>query len=195
MTNEFDNIGSEAYNQYKGLPLLAYTCISHLLDVNETIFKLLYYSTPDAWNESDLSDATKRGMIYKGGESMEDYRIFQDSGQSDAWTKQTTALCIYPCDIDPENRSVGTVSICFEVYSHYLINHLSNYTTRTETIIQQLIKEFNGWSGLGEVGKLEFNRRMGGIPQRMNEKGVAPYKGKYIILSTKSGVGIQGTGV
>jgi hypothetical protein len=192
--SEFDNIGSTAYNQYKGLPLLSYACISHLLDVNETIFKLLYYNTPDAWDKSNLSDADKRGIIYKGQEQMEDYRIFQDSGQSDAWTKQTTALCIYPCDIDPTNRSIGTISICFEVYSHYLINHLSNYTTRIDVIIQQLIKEFNGYN-LGEIGRLEFNRRMGGIPQRMTEKGVTPYKGKYIILSTKSGVGIQGTGV
>ena len=192
--NEFDNIGSEAYNQYKGFPLLAYTCISHLLDVNETIFKLLYYSTPDAWDKSDLSDATKRGMIYRGQEGMEDYRIFQDSGQSDAWTKQTTALCIYPISIDPTNRSIGITSMCFEVYSHYLINHLSNYTTRIDAILQQLIEVFNGYN-LGEAGRLEFNQHMGGISQRMTEKGVAPYKGKYIILSTKSAVGIQGTGV
>ena len=192
--NEFDNIGSTAYNQYKGFPLLSYVCISHLLDVNETIFKLLYYNTSDAWDKSNLSKTIKRGMIYSGQEGMEDYRIFQDSGQSDAWTKQTTALCIYPISIDPSNRSVGTISICFEVYSHYLINHLSNHTTRVDAILQQLIQEFNGYN-LGEVGKLEFDQRMGGISQRMTEKGVAPYKGKYIILSTKSAVGIQGTGV
>jgi hypothetical protein len=192
--NEFDNIGSTAYNQYKGLPLLPYACISHLLDVNETIFKLLYYSTPDAWNKTDLSSAIKRGLIYKGGEQMENYNIFVDSGQSDAWTTQRTVLCIYPISIESQNRSVGTISMCFEVYSHFLINQLSNYTTRIDTIIQQVIEEFNGYN-LGELGRLEFDNRMGGIPQKMNEKGVAPYKGKYIILSTKSGVGIQGTGV
>ena len=194
MTTEFDNIGNGSYNLYTGLPLLPYLCIKHLLDDNELIFKLLYYNTSDAWDESNLSLSQKTGMIYQGKELMEDYNIFVDSGQSDAWTKQKTILCIYPISIDPQNRSVGTISLCFEVYSHFLINQLTNYTTRIDSIIQQLIKEFNGYN-LGEVGRLEFNRSMGGIPQRLTEKGVSPYKGKYIILSTKSGVGIQGTGV
>jgi len=194
MANEFDNIGSTAYNAYLGLPLLPYTCITHLLSVNEIIFKLLYYTDPDAWNKSKLNPAQKNGMIFQGQEKMEDYNIFMDSGQSDAWTKERTVLCIYPYDIDPINRTIGVVSMAFEVFSHYKINHLSNYTTRTDSIIQQLIKEFNGFD-LGEVGKLQFNRGMGGIAQRMSEKGINPYKGKYLIMSTKSGTGIQGTGV
>ena len=117
-----------------------------------------------------------------------------DSGQSDAWTAESTVLCIYPMDIDPLNRTIGVVTMAFEVYSHYKINHLSNYTTRIDTIIQQLIYEFNGFN-LGEVGRLEFDNRMGGLAQKMTSKGVTPYKGKYILMSTKSAVGIQGTGV
>jgi hypothetical protein len=194
MANEFDNIGSTAYNQYKGFPLLGYTCVTHLLSVNETIFKLLYYTDPDAWNKSNLSTTQKTGLIYQGQEQMEDYHIFFDAGQSDAWTKESTSLRIYPYDISPQNRTIGVISMAFEVYSHYRINHLSNYATRTDTIIQQLIEEFNGFD-LGEVGKLQFNRGMGGIAQKMTSTGQTPYKGKYLIMSTKSGTGIQGTGV
>jgi len=190
--SEFENIGATAYNKYEGLPLLAYKCITHLLDVNETIFKLLYYDSPDALDKTDLSAATKRSLIFQGQEKMEDYRIFMDSGQSDAWTTETTVLCIYPFDINPLNRTIGVTTLAFEVYSHYKINHLNNYTTRIDTIIQQLIYEFNGWMGLGEVGRLEFDNRMGGIAQKMNSKGVTPYKGKYILMGTKSGTGING---
>ena len=191
--SEFDSIGNTAYNKYQGLPKLAYTCIAHLLDANETIFKLLYYDGSDALDQSNISAAQKRALIFKGQEKMEDYRIFMDSGQSDAWTTETTVLCIYPYDINPLNRTVGVTTMAFEVYSHYKINHLNNYTTRTDTIIQQLIYEFNGFN-LGEVGRLEFDNRMGGIAQKMNSKGVTPYKGKYLLMSTKSATGIQGTG-
>ena len=194
MTNEFDNIGSTAYNKYQGLPLLAYTCISHLLDVNETIFKLLYYTDPDAWSKSNLSAAVKASLIFQGQERMEDFHIFMDSGQSDAWTTESTVLCIYPYDINPLNRTIGVTTLAFEVYSHYKINHLSNYTTRIDTIIQQLIYEFNGFN-LGEVGRLEFDNRMGGISQKVTSTGTVPYKGKYILMGTKSATGIQGTGV
>ena len=190
--SEFDNIGNTAYNKYEGLPLLGYKCIAHLLDVNETIFKLLYYNSPDALDQSNVSAVDKRALIFQGQEKMEDYKIFMDSGQSDAWTTESTVLCIYPFDINPLNRTVGVTTLAFEVYSHYKINHLNNYTTRIDTIIQQLIKEFNGWGGLGEVGRLEFDNRMGGIAQKMNSKGVTPYKGKYILMGTKSGTGING---
>ena len=188
MTDEFDNIGKYAYNKYNRLPRLAYTCITHLLDENETIFKLLYYNDPDAWSKGNLSTTQKTGMIFQGQENMEDYNIFMDSGQSDAWTKESTILCIYPYDINPANRTIGTITMAFEVYSHYKINHLSNYTTRIDTIIQQLIDEFNGFN-LGEVGRLEFDNRMGGITQRMTAKGMTPYKGKYLLMGTKSGAG------
>ena len=191
---EFDNIGNVAYNKYKGLPLLAYTCITKLLSDNETIFKLLYYNDPDALLHANLSATEKASLIFKGGENMEDFKIFMDSGQSDAWTTESTVLCIYPYDIYPANRTIGVITLAFEVYSHYKINHLSNYTTRTDTIIQQLLYEFNGFN-LGEVGRLEFDYKMGGIAQKVNSKGVTPYKGKYILMSTRSATDIQGTGV
>jgi hypothetical protein len=191
MTGEFDNIGSTAYNKYTNLPNFSYICIKHLLDENELIFKLLKYNTPDAWNKSDLSSDEKRALIYQGQSPMEDYHIFMDNGQSDAWTKQTTVLRIYPYEIYPNNRTIGTIVMCFEVFSHYLINHLSNYTVRVDSICQQLIDEFNGFN-LGEVGRLEFNNRMGSISLRLNATGQVPYSGKYVLMSTKSGTGIQG---
>jgi len=58
--------------------------------------------------------------------------------------------------------------MAFEVYSHYKINHLSNYTTRIDTIIQQLIYEFNGFNL--ESGRLEFDNRMGGLVQKILQK-------------------------
>jgi hypothetical protein len=186
MSDEFTNIGNTAYNTYEKMPLFGYKCVEHLLNNNETIWKLLKYPTPDAWEKANLSSADKRLLIYNGQEQMENYNIFFDSGQSDAWTKQSTFLRIYPWEIYPNNRTVGIVIMCFEVFSHYLINHLSNYTTRTDSIVQQLIEEFNGFQ-LGDVGRLEFDNKMGSITQRVIGSGQSPYKGKYILMGTKSG--------
>jgi hypothetical protein len=191
MSNEFDNIGSTSYNKYTNLPLYSYICIKKLLAENELIFKLLKYNTSDAWNKTNLSAAEKKALIYQGQNKMEDYNIFMDNGQSDAWTKQTTILRIYPYEIYPKNRTIGLVTMCFEVFSHYLVNHLSNYTTRVDSICQQLIDEFNGFN-MGEIGRLEFNNRMGSISLKMNKDGQVPYSGKYILMSTNSGTGIQG---
>lgn len=182
---DFD-IGVGSYNTYSKFPLFSYTCIQHLLNNNELIFKLLKYNDADAWDETNLTTAEKIALIYKGQEDMENYNIFMDGGQSDAWTKESTVLRIYPWEIYPNNRTVGTICMAFEVFSHYKINHLSNYTTRIDTIIQQLIEEFNGFN-IGDIGKLEFDNRMGSISQRMTERGQTPYKGKYILMSTKSG--------
>jgi hypothetical protein len=186
MTTEFYNIGAGSYNTYDKFPLFSYTCISHLLSVNELIWKLLYYNDPDAWNKGNLSAAQKGAMIYNGAEDMEEYHVFMDGGQSDAWTRESTVLRIYPWEIYPNNRTIGTVCIAFEVFSHYKLNHLSNYSTRIDTIVQQIIKEFNGFM-LGDLGRLEFDNKMGSITQRMTQSGQSPYKGKYLLMSTKSG--------
>jgi hypothetical protein len=191
MTNEFDNIGAGSYNLYTNLPHFSYICIKHLLAENELIFKLLKYNTPDAWSKTNLSASEKAALIYQGQNQMENYHIFMDNGQSDAWTKETSVLRIYPWEAYPNNRTIGLVTMCFEVYSHYLINHLDNYTTRVDTIVQQLIEEFNGFN-MGEVGRLEFNNRMGSISLKALGSGQVPYSGKYILMSTKSGTGIQG---
>ena len=182
---DFD-IGAGSYNTYSKFPLFGYKCIQHLLDNNELIFKLLKYTDPDAWDKANLSTAQKIDMIYQGQEDMENFNIFLDGGQSDAWTKESTVLRIYPWEIYPNNRTIGTISMVFEVFSHYKINHLSNYTTRIDTIIQQIIEEFNGFN-IGDVGRLEFDNRMGSITQKMTERGQSPYKGKYVLMSTKSG--------
>lgn len=177
-------IGDTAYNKYEALPHLAYNCVKRLMDNNDTIWKLLYYTDPDAWKKPNLTREQKAALIYNGEEDEMKYNVFLDTGQPSVETEESTILRISPHGIFPENRTVGTVNMLFEVYSHYKINHLSNYTTRLDVITQQLIEVFNN-SDIGGLGKLYFDKAASYGQDRMMQSGQQPFRGRWMLLSTK----------
>jgi hypothetical protein len=188
MTIQQSEIGRNAYNTFSLLPQISYNCISYLLENNELVWKLLKYPTNDAWNKTNLTSAEKGALIYDGspitGDSS-DFRVFMDSGQPDAWTKEACILRICPYLARGKNRTVGTISILFEVFSHYKINTLSNYQTRVDTICQQLLETFNGLE-IGGLGKAYFDV-LGDQADKLSSAGAVPYKGKQIIMTTNVG--------
>jgi hypothetical protein len=169
-----------AYNKYFDFPDYSFKCIEHLMDNNEEIWKLLKYTTPQAWEEPNLTSAEKRALIWKGHGISSDYRIFMDDGPPDVVTKETAQLRIYPFGISPDVRNIGTVTIMMETYSHYKINTLSNYRTRTDTIIQQLIETFNGLNMFG-IGRMHLSKK-GTSASRMESGGQLPFKGKWLLF-------------
>ena len=46
-----------------------------------------------------------------------------------------------------------------EIFSHYKINHMSNYQTRIDTIAEELLSTFNG-ADVGGIGLLSFNETL-----------------------------------
>lgn len=173
-----------AYNKYPNLPLYSYNCIKHLIEKNEEIWKLLFYNESDAWKKTSLTPIQKKEMIYKGEPDETLFRVFLDEGQINAWINEVSVLRIFPYSIFPENRTVGTVTMAFDIYSHYRINHLSNYQTRVDTMSQIILDVFNG-AIIDGIGQLFFNV-MGNKENRDYPSGQIPYKGKRITLSTKA---------
>jgi hypothetical protein len=177
------DIRKEIYNRFDGIQNISYECISYLInDANsELLWKLLKYEDPDAWkNDIDHPNLTKieKGeLIYQGQTNQTDFRVFMDTGAELPWTHQATILRIYPLDITPSNHIVGNVCVGFEVYSHYEINHLSNYQTRIDTIIQLLLSAFNGQE-IGLLGRLYFDKGK----SKVTSFGQIPYRGKFIIM-------------
>lgn len=180
MTN---GVGSDAYNQYSGLSDYPYNCIAHMMENNEMIWKLLNYNDSDAYKENDLTKEEKGSLVYDGSDKETDFRVFMDQGQSDAWIKESCVLRISIFRVIPDNRTVGTVKMLFEVYSHYKINHLSNYKTRIDLICEELLKTFNG-SEVGGMGKFFYNVTEDNS-QTLSQSGQVPFKGKKIIMSAK----------
>ena len=175
-------VGNEAYNSYETLSDLSYNCVTYLLENNEMIWKLLKHNSADAWNESDLTHAEKAALIYAGEQDGSKARVFLDIGQPDVLTEEICILRISPVSIIPRNRTVGIVTMLFEVYSHYKINHLSNYKTRIDLICQNLLGEFNGVE-MGGIGKMFFDS-IRSTDNKMTAGGVTPFRGKRLAMST-----------
>lgn len=174
---------SSAYSKLIGFKDYSYNCIQYLMENDEISWKLMKYNDADCWNKPDLTLDEKRELIYKGQPDETFFRVFMDEGQVNAWTHEACVLRIFPYAVYPDNRTVGTTTIIMDVYAHYRINHLSNYTTRVDTIIERLVNIFNG-AYIGGIGSLFFNAAQA-KENRIYDSGQIPFKGKRIALSTK----------
>jgi hypothetical protein len=175
------------YAQYKVLPNLAYSILEVLMTSSkaELLWKLLKYNDADAWSKSNLTQDEKAALIYPGGEHQENYNIFLDFTMDDSVYDEKTFLRIYPNSILPQNRTVGICSIDFEVLVHSKINHLSNYTTRVDDIVQVLLETLNG-EQIGNMGVLYFDNSRS-RDNNISTIGMKPYKGKLIVMSLNIG--------
>jgi hypothetical protein len=184
MTEITPNIGDSAYNEFRVFSKLSYNCIKLLMDENELVWKLLKYTDPDAWSRADLTQAEKASLIYAGQQDTADYHVFMDGKQPDVLVKEVSLLRIMPHYAVGLNRTLGYVEVSMEIFSHYKINHMSNYQTRIDTITEELLALFNG-ATIGGVGLLTFDK-MADQSSRLFQAGQIPFGGKQIIFSTFS---------
>jgi hypothetical protein len=170
----------ESFNKYENLPYLPYNCISYLMKNNETIWRLLRYDDAKAYEKPDLTLSQKAELIYSGQENANDFRVFMDLGQDDSVLGEHTILRISVLELIPTNYVYGHTTMAMEIYTHYKLNTLANYTTRLDTILQQLIATFNGAEITG-LGQMYFDARSSS-KSRTSIIGTIPYKGKAITM-------------
>lgn len=187
MTINDDDIAYAKYEEWDENPL---RCLNYLVENNETIWRLLKYNTPDAWNVNICSNLTreeKSALVYKGdGQyNLENYSVFLDIGQDQSITLQKSFLRMTNYSLVPDTRTWGTATIIFEIYSHYEINQMSNQRTRVDMIIQELIKTYNGKKDVFKgMGKFYFDK-MGTAANRVEVSGQIPFRGKWMLMSQK----------
>lgn len=179
------NIGLSAYNDFGQFSKLSYTCIKTLMNQNELVWKLLMYTDPDAWDKPNLTHTQKASLVYAGQQDTAEFRVFMDGKQPDVLVTESTLLRIMPHYAIGMNRTVGYIEVSMEVFSHYKINHLSNYTTRIDVITEELLGLFNGID-VGGIGLMSFDK-MADQSSRLFEVGQIPFGGKQLIFSTYSG--------
>ena len=172
----------DAYATYNVMPEISYKILEHLMTNPEAeiIWKLLKYNDADAWAKDNLTREEKAAMIYNGMSSQDDFNVFLDFFMDEATNKEKSFLRIYPAAVDPTTRTYGICSVNIEVFIHSQINHLSNYTTRLDTIIQKLLEILNGCD-IGGVGVLFFDDDATSY-NRIITAGEKPYKGKIITM-------------
>jgi hypothetical protein len=174
------DFNAQSYNKYTYLPQLSANCINYLIENDDEVWKLLYYTDANAWDETALTKTQKRALIYDGSTDITKFRVFMDSGQDDSFLKEVCLLRICPIELNPTNYVYGNVIMAFEVYAHYKINQLSNYTTRIDSIAQKIIEVFNG-AEKGGLGRLYFDARAYSRT-RAFVIGAIPFKGKAILM-------------
>lgn len=179
-----NDITQTSYNKFSTFSEITYNCIKYMMDNNDSIWKLLYYPDPDAWNKPNLTSEQKAGLIYNGTPEETNFRIFADLGQDNAWTVQACILRISPTTATPRNHVFGSMSIGFEIYSHYRCNTMSNYKTRIDSIAEDLISVFNG-ADVSGIGRIYFDSRASSNCKMVTIGGI-PYKGRGLILCTQS---------
>lgn len=177
-------IGRIAYNDFQGFSQISYNCIKYMMTNNELIWKLLKYSTPDAWNKTNLTQEEKAALIYAGQQDSSKYHVFMDGKQPDVLVDEIAMVRIMPQYAVGYNRTIGIIEVDMEVFAHYKINHLSNYTTRIDTIAGELLALFNG-TLMGPLGYLAIDRMID-QSSRLFQAGQIPFGGKQIIFSTYS---------
>jgi hypothetical protein len=184
MTTLTQEIGLLAYNDFSQFSKLSYTCIKHMMQNNELIWKLLKYTSPDAWSKPDLTQEEKGALVYAGQQDSSKFNVFMDGKQPDVLVNECTLVRIMPNYAIGMNRTIGVIEISMEVFSHYKINHLSNYSTRIDTIAGELLALFNG-SDVGALGLMAIDRMID-QSSRLFQAGQIPFGGKQIIFATYS---------
>ena len=176
-----DATNNQAFNIGETIPKISYSCVSYLVNNNELIWKLLKDKTPDAWNIGNVSKSEKSSMIYNGIGDMNNFHVFIDDNQDDAFNTETTYIRIYPMQEIAINRLMTSVDVCMVVYTHANCNHLSNYETRVERVIQQFKETFNG-KDIPSVGQLVYDGTRSRSCKAMIV-GRTPFKGKAIVFN------------
>ena len=170
-----------SYNSLELMPLLSYNIISYLVENNETIWKLLKYESSDAWNQSNLTLAEKRALIFAGQSDMTNYRVFMDSGQDDSWSDPACILRVPILEIYPTNKILANVTIGFEIYCHSKISTMSNYQTRADTIVKEIVSTLNQVE-IGGLGQLFFDASAN--PRcKVSTIGKLPFRGKGVVMT------------
>lgn len=171
-----------AYASYNVMPEISYRIIEHLMNNPEAeiIWKLLKYNDADAWSKPNLTKKEKAAMIYDGVKAQDEFNVFLDYFMDESTNKEKSFLRIYPSSVFPTTRTYGICIVNIEVFIHSQINHLSNYTTRLDTIIQKLLEVLNGCDVKG-VGVLYFDGSVTTY-NRIITTGEKPYKGKVISM-------------
>lgn len=175
-----NDLVQSSYNKFSTFPYVSYNIIKYLMGNEEDLWKILKYSNPDAWAAQNLTTQEKAALIHSGQPNETDFRVFNTLGQDNTWTIEACILRIAPAVLIPATYAYGHMSIGFEMYCHFKIVSMSNYTSRLDFGAQRLIECLNG-ADIEGVGRLYFDYRASTAARSM-PMGAIPYKGRATIM-------------
>ena len=133
-----------SFNKLKNYKIFSYLIIEYLMFNNENIWKLMKYNEPNALEQPNLTQEEKGKLIYNGEDDAEPFKVFRDPFTDDAIEKRVTQLRIFPTINDSINRLASIQDFILCPLCHVKLNHLNDYTTRLDTLVEELISTLNG---------------------------------------------------
>lgn len=176
----------ESYNKFTDISQVPYKIISFLMSENETLWKLLNDNSATAWRTTnpDLTTDEKAALIYDGIRKPTDCRVFMNTGLDDSWLFETTILRISLIDATANTYVWGTLLVAFDIFSHYAVSTLSNYSPRDLAVSEEIFKTLNG-AEIPHLGQIYFDSRAT-ARCRLSAIGQIPYRGLTVIMGVKS---------
>lgn len=171
------------FNRFPDLDGIEYKMVNELLysksKYAENIWKLLYYATPDALMQDNLTLEQKVSLICVENDTVETgKRVFITPYINDAWTEQTAHIHIYVDALHSPNHIVSNVHVCIETIVHAKTGTILSDVNeadanpndsdvngvpivlrknRATVLLKNVLALFNGMN-LDGIGQLQFNQ-------------------------------------
>lgn len=175
---------SRTYNRFTNLDVLCWKLIFHLVKSQtkqaDIIWKILAYPTQDCLFKPSLTEGERWNLVFTENGEETDSRVFLSPFTDDGFTVQCSMVRFYISRLEPKNELTSTVDVCIETISHSKISLISSnasidnpntnpselnsegeqvvyYKNRGETLLRNILAEFNGLFIDGGIGTLSFN--------------------------------------
>lgn len=174
--------------ELQGIRNLSYKIVNYLIDNNEEVWKLLYYSG-DTINKPNLSKEQKINLISKNSYSdTEGKKIFFTRYTSDAEQKAKTQLRLQIYGIQPEDSESMLVTILFQCIvdnqEATLQTDKSSFDNRALAIAQNIVGCLNGAIVSDGTTGIFFNAEVSGLDNIYLTSYGEKFSGYDLYLST-----------
>lgn len=153
------NYTNTDYNSFTNGPMIPYKIMEFLATENETIWKILKYSTKDCLSKPNLSLEEKMNMIWSDEPKTQDYAVFLTDLVEDLEPVSKTILKIYNYHTVPTNRLKAVESYIFDILHGgklAIIEYKGVPCNRAEVLKRELLNTLSG-AFVGGVSPLWFD--------------------------------------
>lgn len=174
--------------ELEGVRNLSYKIVNYLINNNEELWKLLYYSG-DIINEPDLTKSQKISLISKNSYSdIVDKKVFFTRYSADAENTTKTQLRLQVFGIEPQDSEQMLVTVLFQCVvdnqEATLTTSKSNYDNRALAMAQNIVGCLNGATVSDGTMGMFFNSSVGGLDNIYLTSYGEKFSGYDLYLST-----------
>ena len=131
-------MGNPSFNNYKGSSEIPYNIIQYLF-YNENIWKLLYYTTPDALDQEALTSEQKAALLWTGQDHQELYRVFLVPMVENSVDTQSVILKLYKARVKPTDAFKGNMMYAIEIECETKLGMLSDGRPRLDVLWEEIM--------------------------------------------------------